>query len=271
MAILEEIAEIEPKLVARYEEWMGTNLEGKKLTHSPVPASNTPPDDSDMSLQHAQSKGKERERDLYGYQHRDQGKYSLPRPYSYIDDAGEVAPRPAISELERRPATIDELTERALEYPYDPNTPLKPDFGIVLRYRKDAREYYSKGDLDNAFISLTRASTLILEKFHNPCLSPYDVRNDLIEVCGFVYACLPHPTTHCCRNHGGSSSIYDARMASASQVQLMIGWRLPFSTKLLRKIDTLLDRIVGPYLLRTRSVYLHSFCLRKQKTKLAQP
>ena len=65
---------------------------------------------------------------------------------------------------QRRPPTITELSERALDNLYDESKPLKHYLRLAERYRKDARDYYSKGDFDNAFILFARAATLVLDK-----------------------------------------------------------------------------------------------------------
>ena len=65
---------------------------------------------------------------------------------------------------QRRPTTISELSERALDNLYDENKPLKHYLKVAERYRKDARDYNSKGDLENAFIYFARAATLVLDK-----------------------------------------------------------------------------------------------------------
>jgi hypothetical protein len=65
---------------------------------------------------------------------------------------------------QRRPPTIAELSERALDNLFDESKPLKHFLRIAEKYRKDAREYLSKGDLENAFIHFARAATLVLDK-----------------------------------------------------------------------------------------------------------
>lgn len=65
---------------------------------------------------------------------------------------------------QRRPTTISELSERALDNLYDENKPLKHYLKVAERYRRDARDYSSKGDLENAFIYFARAATLVLDK-----------------------------------------------------------------------------------------------------------
>ncbi|KIL63882.1 hypothetical protein M378DRAFT_33409, partial [Amanita muscaria Koide BX008] len=65
---------------------------------------------------------------------------------------------------QRRPQTISELSERALENLYDETKPLKHFLRVAEKYRKDARDYISKGDLENAFINFARAATLVLDK-----------------------------------------------------------------------------------------------------------
>ncbi|PFH48335.1 hypothetical protein AMATHDRAFT_115904, partial [Amanita thiersii Skay4041] len=65
---------------------------------------------------------------------------------------------------QRPPPTVHELAERALDNLYDENKPLKHYLRVAERYRKDAKDYYSKGDLENAFILFARAATLVLDK-----------------------------------------------------------------------------------------------------------
>jgi STAM-binding protein len=65
---------------------------------------------------------------------------------------------------QRRPPTVAELSERALENLHDESRPLKYFLSIADKYRKDAREYYSKGDLEDAFILFARAATLVLDR-----------------------------------------------------------------------------------------------------------
>jgi hypothetical protein len=64
---------------------------------------------------------------------------------------------------QRRPPRISELSERALDNIYDENKPLKHYLKAAERYRRDAWDYNSKGDLENAFIYFARVATLALE------------------------------------------------------------------------------------------------------------
>lgn len=64
----------------------------------------------------------------------------------------------------RKPATIATLAERALENIWDEGRELKHFLRIAERSRKEGKESYKRGDLENAFVSFARAATLVLEK-----------------------------------------------------------------------------------------------------------
>lgn len=64
----------------------------------------------------------------------------------------------------KKPATIATLAERALENIWDENKELKYFLRIAERSRKEGKEFYKRGDLENAFVSFARAATLVLEK-----------------------------------------------------------------------------------------------------------
>ena len=75
-----------------------------------------------------------------------------------------VTPERRRNRQQRRPATITELAERALDNLYEEKKPLKHYLKLAERYRKDAKDYNSRGDLENAFIYFARAATLALDK-----------------------------------------------------------------------------------------------------------
>ena len=64
----------------------------------------------------------------------------------------------------KRPASIAELTERALDNLWDENKDLKHYLRVAEKCRHDGKEFVRTGDLENAFIQFTRATTLVLEK-----------------------------------------------------------------------------------------------------------
>ena len=72
--------------------------------------------------------------------------------------------RPHASSPSRRPATIAELAERALDNIWDEKRELKHFLRIAERSRKDGKEFLKQGDLENAFVAYARAATLVLEK-----------------------------------------------------------------------------------------------------------
>ena len=102
-----------------------------------------------------------------------------------------VPPQPTTNELcdQQRPASISELTERALDYLYDENKSFKYYLRIADRCRNEAKDYNSKGDLENAFILLTRTAALVLEKLpshqgYHTLLKPSE-RSNLNMVCTY--------------------------------------------------------------------------------------
>lgn len=64
----------------------------------------------------------------------------------------------------RRPATIAELAQAALDNLWDERRDLKHYLRTAEKYRRDARKYINEGDLESAFIEFARAATLVLEK-----------------------------------------------------------------------------------------------------------
>ncbi|KAJ8496895.1 hypothetical protein ONZ45_g12270 [Pleurotus djamor] len=64
----------------------------------------------------------------------------------------------------RRPASIAELAERALDNPWEEGKPLKYYLRVAEKCRRDGKEFMQKGDLEDAFVQFARAATLVLEK-----------------------------------------------------------------------------------------------------------
>ncbi|KAI5891053.1 uncharacterized protein SCHCODRAFT_02628001 [Schizophyllum commune H4-8] len=64
----------------------------------------------------------------------------------------------------RRPASIGELAERALDNLWDDRKDLKFYLRQAEQYRKDGKAFAAHGDHENAFVSFARAATLVLDK-----------------------------------------------------------------------------------------------------------
>jgi STAM-binding protein len=64
----------------------------------------------------------------------------------------------------RPPATIPELAERALDNLFDDRANLKHYLRTAEKYRKEGKDLAKQGDLENAFVLLAKAATLVLEK-----------------------------------------------------------------------------------------------------------
>ena len=68
------------------------------------------------------------------------------------------------SSQSKRPASIAELAERALDNLWDENKDLKHYLRVAEKYRREGKEFVRTGDLENAFVQFARAATLVLEK-----------------------------------------------------------------------------------------------------------
>lgn len=64
----------------------------------------------------------------------------------------------------RRPATITELAEQALNGPWEADRELKYYLRMAERHRRQAKEYAQEEKLEEAFVEFARAATLVLEK-----------------------------------------------------------------------------------------------------------
>ena len=90
----------------------------------------------------------------------------------------------------RRPATISELAERANNIPWDKNKGFQYHLKLAEKYRREGKEYARLGDLENAFVELAKAATLVLERLpeypdYNEKLNP-NQRHNLALVCSFL-------------------------------------------------------------------------------------
>lgn len=88
----------------------------------------------------------------------------------------------------RRPATISELAERA-NIPWDESKGFKYHLKLAEKYRREGKEYARSGDMENAFVELAKAATLVLERLpehpdYNARLNP-NQRHNLGLVCSF--------------------------------------------------------------------------------------
>lgn len=90
----------------------------------------------------------------------------------------------------RRPATISELAERAKQ-PWDESKGFKYHLKLAEKYRRAGKEYARSGDMENAFVDLAKAATLVLERLpehpdYNAKLNP-NQRHNLGLVCLFIF------------------------------------------------------------------------------------
>lgn len=65
---------------------------------------------------------------------------------------------------QRRPASIRELAEKAMDIDWDPSREFKHCLRMAERSRNQARGYYDAGDLENAFMYFARAAMIALDK-----------------------------------------------------------------------------------------------------------
>ena len=63
----------------------------------------------------------------------------------------------------QRPASISELAERA-NIPYDDSKGFKYHLKSAEKYRREGKEYVRLGDLENGFVELAKAATIVLER-----------------------------------------------------------------------------------------------------------
>lgn len=102
----------------------------------------------------------------------------------------------------RPPATIPELADRALGDPFDERAPLKQHLRTAEKYRKEGKELAKQGDLENAFVLLAKAATLVLEKLpahreYQAVLSAEQQNNLALvrrkrfirDICAFILSC----------------------------------------------------------------------------------
>lgn len=90
----------------------------------------------------------------------------------------------------RRPATISELAERA-NIPWDESKGFKHHLKLAEKYRRGGKEYARSGDMENAFVELANAATLVLERLpehpdYNAKLNA-NQRHNLGLVCPFFF------------------------------------------------------------------------------------
>jgi len=63
----------------------------------------------------------------------------------------------------RRPATISELADRANTH-WDESKGFKYHLKLAEKYRREGKEHARAGDMENAFVELAKAATLVLER-----------------------------------------------------------------------------------------------------------
>ena len=89
-----------------------------------------------------------------------------------------------------RPATISELAERA-NISWDESKAFKHHLKLAEKYRREGKAYARSGDMENAFVELAKAATLVLERLpehpdYNTKLNPAQ-RHNLCLVCPFYF------------------------------------------------------------------------------------
>lgn len=62
---------------------------------------------------------------------------------------------------------ISELAARAQQTSWNENGDFKYFLRLAERYRKDAKESVTKGDLEDAFIAFARSASIVLERLPN--------------------------------------------------------------------------------------------------------
>ncbi|KAF9071868.1 hypothetical protein BDP27DRAFT_462410 [Rhodocollybia butyracea] len=67
----------------------------------------------------------------------------------------------------RRPAMISELAARAQQTSWEEDGSFKYFLRLAEKYRKEAKEAVSKGELEEAFIAFARSASIVLEKLPN--------------------------------------------------------------------------------------------------------
>ena len=77
--------------------------------------------------------------------------------------AGSAAGSPSSSSTPRRPASIQELAQRA-EIQWDASKDFKFWLKVAEKARHAGQDYDLRGDFENAFVEYARAATLILDK-----------------------------------------------------------------------------------------------------------
>jgi STAM-binding protein len=88
-----------------------------------------------------------------------------PARNAYHSSAGAARrPTPSEAQSARRPATIAELAERARETNWDPSLSLKHWLKTAERYRDAGYAFIDSGDLEQGFVELARAATIVMEK-----------------------------------------------------------------------------------------------------------
>ena len=81
-------------------------------------------------------------------------------PNPHTPNTSRYNPRAGPSQ---RPATISELAERA-SIPWDESKGFKHHLKLAEKHRRDGKEYARSGDVENAFVELAKAATLVLER-----------------------------------------------------------------------------------------------------------
>lgn len=85
-------------------------------------------------------------------------------PMSHRDDDHAEPVEARSRDSQQRPASTDQLTEKALDIDWDPSRKYNYWLHTAEHTRNQARTSFKQGDLETAFIFFTRAAHFYLEK-----------------------------------------------------------------------------------------------------------
>ncbi|KAF9555501.1 Mov34-domain-containing protein [Agrocybe pediades] len=104
---------------------------------------------------------------------------------------------PSKNGVPKRPSTIAELAEKAMIEIWDDSRDFKHYLRDAEKHRREGKEFARRGDIENAFVELARAATLVLEKLpthrdyntvlnanqrHNLALNGQDILDNLTDL-----------------------------------------------------------------------------------------
>jgi hypothetical protein len=144
--------DLKPALVGRYEKWLRKHPDGVEPEHTPNARTQKITHEDTVARAQAQRdqfQAEERAR----HEAREQQRMAHTGVYFYLARNGR-----------KRPASIPELAEMAMLDLWDDTKDFKQCLRMADNYRKEGKDCVRKGDLEDAFVALVRAATLMLEK-----------------------------------------------------------------------------------------------------------